>query len=87
MLGAKPMTAGDLFTEIHRGLEEASPARLEYTRWAFESLAGLARPRVLDVGCGRGAPTLELARLGAGRVVGLVTEITAAVRPRSGVFM
>jgi SAM-dependent methyltransferase len=71
------MAAEDLVREIHRGLEEGTPARLEHTRWAFESLSGLARPRVLDLGCGRGAPTLELARLGAGRVVGLDRDAVA----------
>jgi ubiquinone/menaquinone biosynthesis C-methylase UbiE len=31
----------------------------------------LDSPRILDVGCGPGGPTLELARLSHGQVVGL----------------
>jgi len=42
---------------------------LEYTRRAFRLLPPLARPRILDVGCGSGVSTLELARLSGGHVV------------------
>jgi SAM-dependent methyltransferase len=38
---------------------------------AFQMLPALEHPRILDVGCGRGRPTLELARLSQGHVVGL----------------
>jgi cyclopropane fatty-acyl-phospholipid synthase-like methyltransferase len=31
----------------------------------------LTRPRILDVGCGPGGPTLELARLSDGEIIGL----------------
>jgi ubiquinone/menaquinone biosynthesis C-methylase UbiE len=34
-------------------------------------LPSLVRPRILDVGCGSGGPTLELAHLSGGQVVGL----------------
>jgi ubiquinone/menaquinone biosynthesis C-methylase UbiE len=44
---------------------------LKYTREAFRLLPELDRPRILDVGCGSGAPTLELAKLSKGEVVGL----------------
>ena len=42
-----------------------------YTRQAFEMIPALNKPRILDVGCGAGVPTLELARLSGGEVVGL----------------
>ncbi len=42
-----------------------------YTRKAFQMLPELERPCILDVGCGSGVPTLELARLSGGEVVGI----------------
>jgi SAM-dependent methyltransferase len=61
----------DVHREIYEGLFHASPARLSYTRKAFQMLPQLDSPRILDVGCGLGGPTLELARLSGGQVVGL----------------
>jgi ubiquinone/menaquinone biosynthesis C-methylase UbiE len=34
-------------------------------------LPKLDKPRILDIGCGSGAPTMELARLGQGEVIGI----------------
>jgi hypothetical protein len=53
----------DILRELHSELSRGSPARLQFTRKAFEMLPALHNPRILDVGCGRGGPTLELARL------------------------
>ena len=36
---------------------------LKYTRKAFLSLPKIENPEILDIGCGTGVPTLELARL------------------------
>jgi len=44
---------------------------LKYTRRAFHMLPELDKPRVLDVGCGSGVPTMELARLSNGQIIGL----------------
>jgi len=44
---------------------------LKYTRKAFRMLPELAKPRILDMGCGSGIPTLELARLSRGEVIGI----------------
>ncbi|MBN1944875.1 MAG: class I SAM-dependent methyltransferase [Bradymonadales bacterium] len=47
---------------------------LKYTRKAFARLPELDRPRILDIGCGSGLPTIELARLSNGEVVGIDTN-------------
>ena len=43
----------------------------KYTRKAFYMLPKLDKPRILDIGCGSGVPTLELARLSNGQIIGL----------------
>jgi len=44
---------------------------LKYTRKAFRMLPRINKPRILDIGCGSGIPTLELARLSQGEVTGI----------------
>ncbi len=63
--------AQDILAELHQGLGQENPNRLEYSREAFRMLPKLDNPRILDVGCGRGDPTLELAKLSCGQVVGV----------------
>jgi len=43
----------------------------KYTREAYQMLPELDKPRILDIGCGSGVPTIELARLSNGHIVGL----------------
>lgn len=43
----------------------------KYTREAYQMLPKLDKPRILDIGCGSGVPTIELARLSNGRIIGL----------------
>ena len=43
----------------------------KYTRKAFHVLPELDKPRILDVGCGSGVPTMELASLSNGQIMGL----------------
>lgn len=59
----------DILAEIRRDLP--GPERLKYTRRAFEILPRTDRPNILDIGCGRGEPTVELARLTNGQITGL----------------
>ena len=44
---------------------------LKYTRKAFELLTKHNNPRILDVGCGSGIPTMELAKLSGGHITGV----------------
>jgi ubiquinone/menaquinone biosynthesis C-methylase UbiE len=50
---------------------------LKYTRKAFHTLPKLDRPRILDLGCGSGVPTMELARLSNGEITALDIDQTA----------
>jgi ubiquinone/menaquinone biosynthesis C-methylase UbiE len=55
-------------------LEEVEQVRagfLKYTREAFLKLPQLENPRILDIGCGSGVPTIELAKLSGGKVTGI----------------
>lgn len=49
---------------------------LKHTRQAFHLLPALKQPRILDIGCGRGQQTIELARLSGGEVVGIDIDST-----------
>ncbi len=51
---------GDIFFEIHEGLPRQGPGRNRYTRQAYRMLPRLDKPRILDIGCGSGAPTLSI---------------------------
>lgn len=61
----------DIHHQLHRDLGHDTLARRACTRRAYQLLPRLDCPRILDLGCGRGAPTRELARLSRGVVVGL----------------
>ncbi len=63
------------FWELHRGLPRQGPGDNASTGRAFGSVGPLPpRPVVVDVGCGPGMQTLELARLLHSRVVALDTH-------------
>jgi ubiquinone/menaquinone biosynthesis C-methylase UbiE len=62
----------DIFEEIHSGLPREGPGDNASTRHAFSMLRGLpAGSRILDVGCGPGVQTLELAMLADGGITAL----------------
>jgi ubiquinone/menaquinone biosynthesis C-methylase UbiE len=63
-----------IFFEIHSGLLRESPGLDKYTRRAFEILPVIDKPSIMDVGCGPGGSTLELARLTNGTIIGLDTH-------------
>jgi SAM-dependent methyltransferase len=61
----------DAISEMHQYLQREDSGRLRYTRKAFRMLPTLDKPRILDIGCGMGGPTLQLARLSQGNIIGI----------------
>ena len=61
----------EIYREIREGVRVEEEARLVYTRMAYQKIPEINSPRILDIGCGRGEVTLELARLSMGEIVGL----------------
>ena len=65
----------DLFFEIHSDLPREGPGEAASTRRAFARLGGLPEQRrLLDIGCGPGLQTLELARISAASIVAVDTH-------------
>jgi ubiquinone/menaquinone biosynthesis C-methylase UbiE len=61
-----------VFFEIHSGLPREGPGDNESTRRAFSILRDLPEnPQILDIGCGPGMQTIELAKLSKGTVTAL----------------
>jgi SAM-dependent methyltransferase len=57
--------------------EDIRKLLLKYTRKAFGMLPSMNEPRILDIGCGSGIPTLELATLSGGEVIGIDIDQSA----------
>lgn len=68
------MKADDIFFEIHQDLPREGPGRDKYTQKAYKMLPKLDKPRILDIGCGPGGPTMELARLSQNEIIGIDTH-------------
>lgn len=54
--------------ELHIYKESLREGLLKYMRKAFLMLPEMNRPRILDIGCGSGVPTIELSRLSDGEI-------------------
>jgi ubiquinone/menaquinone biosynthesis C-methylase UbiE len=62
----------EYFYELFGSIPRQGPGSNEYTRKAYLSLPGLPQhPEILDIGCGSGTQTLELARICDGRIIAL----------------
>lgn len=57
----------------------------KFTRKAFQMLPEIEKPQILDIGCGSGVPTMELARLSGGQIIAidnnpdLIAALTAKI--------
>lgn len=60
----------EVFYELFTGLPRQGPGDAASTAKAFSLIIGLpASPKILDIGCGSGAQTLDLARLTEGTIL------------------
>jgi len=60
------------FFEVYGSLPQAGPGNDPSTDKAYQMIPNLpADPRILDIGCGPGRQTLELARLAKGKIIAL----------------
>ena len=65
----------DIFFSIHQGLPREGPGDRASTRRAFRLIDGLSEgARILDVGCGPGQQTIDLADLHRGSIVAIDTH-------------
>jgi ubiquinone/menaquinone biosynthesis C-methylase UbiE len=61
-----------IFYEVHSNLPREGPGENQATDRAFRSLKNLPiKPRILDIGCGPGMQTIELAKLSSGQIEAL----------------
>ena len=61
--------AEDLLVEINK--DRFRKNLRKYTRRAFQMLPKIEKPHILDLGCGSGVPTIELAKLSDGKIIGV----------------
>ena len=59
----------DILKELD--VEKMREVFLKYTSKAFEMLPKMENPSILDIGCGSGTPTIELAKLSNGEITGI----------------
>jgi len=58
-------------TQLQTQKDRIRKRLLKYTRKAFRTLPPLVKPSILDIGCGSGIPTVELAGLTDGVITGI----------------
>lgn len=69
--------SGNIHAALQRPLVVEGSQRGEYTTKAYRMLPALAQPRILDIGCGTGGPTLTLAGLSGGLLIGLDVDLVS----------
>jgi len=62
---------------IHEIRDECRANLNIYTREAFKSIPAIKQPKILDLGCGTGVPTLEIAGLSDGKIVAVDNDQTS----------
>ena len=60
--------AMEVFLEAFDGMPRLGPGQMASTHRAYRSLTLPAEPRILDVGCGNGRQTLDLAEISPGQI-------------------
>jgi len=64
-----------IFFEIHKDLPREGPGGNASTRRAFEMITNLpSDPDILDIGCGPGMQTIELAHISSGKITAIDTH-------------
>lgn len=63
-----------IFFEIHKDLPREGPGRNQYTQKAYRFLPKMDKPNILDIGCGPGQQTIELAKLSNGTITAIDTH-------------
>jgi ubiquinone/menaquinone biosynthesis C-methylase UbiE len=59
----------EVFFQIHTGLDREGPGSRQSTGKAFSCIRGLPpNPGILDIGCGPGTQTVQLAELSGGEI-------------------
>jgi ubiquinone/menaquinone biosynthesis C-methylase UbiE len=67
-----PMEGLEYIYEICEALPRSGPGDNEYTRRAFNTIPKLQTPPfILDIGCGQGMQTIELAKISNGKITAL----------------
>ena len=62
----------DILYEMFEGMPRGGPGNNQMTRRAYEMVSDLPpAPEIIDIGCGPGMQTLELARISGGHVTAL----------------
>ncbi len=62
----------DIFWELHSNLRREGPGDSASTARAYAAITNLpARPKILDIGCGPGMQTLDLAKLSGGEIIAI----------------
>lgn len=65
----------NIFFEIHQNLPREAPGDNASTRQAFSLLTNVPpQPKILDIGCGPGMQTIELAKLTNGQITAVDTH-------------
>ena len=64
--------SADLLSEIEK--DQLRERFIKYTTLAFQMLPKIKSPHILDVGCGSGIPTIALAKLSDGKIIGIDTD-------------
>lgn len=66
------MEGMDYFYELFEALPRCGPGDNESTRHAFDFIPKLSnQPLILDIGCGPGVQTIELAKLSKGKIIAI----------------